>query len=125
MQNKIINIDDIAEEIAEMVKAETEDTKKAADEAAKKAITKARDELTATSPRRTGKTGGKYARGWKTRKAEKFYEAYNSTRPQITHLLNNGHAKQNGGRVPGDHHIDTAETNANRNFWDELNGRLK
>ena len=70
MQNKIINIDDIAAEIAEMVKSETEDTKKAADEAAKKAITKARDELKATSPRRTGK----YARGWKTRKAEKFYE---------------------------------------------------
>ena len=54
MQNKIINIDDIAAEIAEMVKAETEDTKKAADESAKKAITKARDELRATSPRRTG-----------------------------------------------------------------------
>lgn len=121
MQNKIINIDDIAAEIAKMVKAETEDTKKAADESAKKAITKARDELRATSPRRTGK----YARGWKTRKAEKFYETYNSTKPEITHLLNTGHAKQNGGRVPGDHHIDTAETNANRNFWDELNGRLK
>ena len=120
MQNKIINIDDIAAEIAEMVKAETEEAKKAADEAAKKSIIKARDELNATSPRRTGK----YARGWKTRKAEKFYEAYNSTRPQITHLLNNGHAKQDGGRVPGDHHIDTAEADANRNFWDELNGRL-
>lgn len=123
MQNKIINIDDIASEIAEMVKAETEETRQAADEAAKKAITKARDELKATSPRRTGK----YARGWKTRKAEKFYfyEAYNSTKPEITHLLNTGHAKQNGGRLPGDHHIDTADANANRNFLEELDRILK
>lgn len=61
------------------------------------------------SPRRA-KNGGKYAKGWV---AEKDYEnnlniqytIHNKTDYQLTHLLENGHATRNGGRVEGIPHI--------------------
>lgn len=66
--------------------------------------------LKSTSPHDTGE----YAQGW-TSKVE--YESaediririYNRKKPQLTHLLENGHAKVDGGRVDGKPHIGPAE----------------
>ena len=66
--------------------------------------------LKSTSPPDTGE----YAQGW-TSKVE--YESaediririYNRKKPQLTHLLENGHAKVDGGRVDGQPHIGPAE----------------
>lgn len=56
---------------------------------------------------------GSYKKGWRkkmqtTRWGSISVVVYNETDWQLTHLLNDGHAKRGGGRVPGDGHIDRA-----------------
>lgn len=62
------------------------------------------------SPKRKTK-GGKYAKGWTAKKDYENnlniqYTIYNkSSEASLSHLLENGHAKRNGGRVEGIPHI--------------------
>lgn len=78
--------------------------------------------LKTTSPRDTGE----YARGWSYRVEFESREdirvrVYNRTEPQLTHLLEYGHAKTNGGRVEGKPHIRPAEQQAEK----KLEGAVK
>lgn len=72
-------------------------------------------DLKRTSPKKTGK----YASGWKSRveyesRDDIRVRVYNSKKPQLTHLLEKGHAKVNGGRVSGVPHIGPAESEAEK-----------
>lgn len=78
--------------------------------------------LKSTSPKKSGK----YASGWTETVAYEDKESirvniHNKKKPSLTHLLENGHAKLNGGRVEGIPHIGPAEEAARR----ELDGRIK
>ncbi|UPJ19283.1 HK97 gp10 family phage protein [Bacillus cereus] len=53
------------------------------------------------------KTGG-YRKGWRKKKEGKGVIIHN-TKGQLTHLLENGHAKVDGGRVPAKVHIRPVE----------------
>lgn len=70
---------------------------------------------------------GAYARGW-TSAAEngRMYTTatiYNK-KPGLPHLLEHGHAKRGGGRVPGTVHIAPIEQEIAENFEKELEATL-
>lgn len=97
-----------SQEVADGIKKEV---KQVADEMVK--------ELKQTSPKDTGK----YAKGWKEKVEFESSEdirvrVYNSTKPQLTHLLEHGHAKKNGGRVEGRPHVGPAEQTAEKKLAD-------
>ena len=65
------------------------------------------------SPKKTGE----YKRGWKKKTetsqgGNKSVTVYNDKKPKLTHLLEHGHAKRNGGRVNAIPHIYPAEQKA-------------
>jgi hypothetical protein len=62
------------------------------------------DKLKQTSPK---KTGG-YRKGWRKKKGDNGVVLHN-TKGQLTHLLEKGHAKADGGRVPKKVHIRPVE----------------
>lgn len=108
----------VAQELAEYSQDVTDGVKKEVKQVAQNVVT----ELKQTSPRNSGD----YAKGWKSRIEYENPEdirvrVYNSKKPQLTHLLENGHAKQNGGRVNGTPHIGPAEQKAEKS----LEGKVK
>lgn len=78
-------------------------------------------ELKNTSP----KLSGRYAKGWK-QKVEKGgingnkLTVYNADAYQLTHLLEYGHAKVNGGFVSAKPHIKKAQDKAEKTVVEEL-----
>lgn len=113
-----IDIDMFAEKVTQILKTYAETTaeqmNEIADSVSKETLQKVRD----ASPVRK-KNGGGYKKGW-ARKADKSkavneYTIYNKTKPQLTHLLEKGHAvKPDPGpgkktRVEGRPHIGPAE----------------
>lgn len=80
-------------------------------------------ELKRTSP------GEKYPKGW-TSKAQNTRTGasvvvYNKDRYMLAHLLEYGHPKINGGRVPGTVHIKPVEEKAMQTFEDEIRKRIE
>lgn len=63
-----------------------------------------------------------YADGWKSKRlAKRNYIVHNATKPGLTHLLNNGHAKADGtGFVQGDDHITKANEWAEKEFMKKV-----
>ncbi|MGG3888642.1 HK97 gp10 family phage protein [Metabacillus fastidiosus] len=70
------------------------------------------DDLKHTSPEKTGA----YRRGWRAKRVGNKMIIHNATHYQLTHLLEKGHAKVNGGRVPARVHIRPAEHRAIDDF---------
>lgn len=104
--------DEVAEAVRQTIKAAGEDCRK---------------EIQRQSPKRTGK----YRKGWRSqpvydRPGGILVRVYNQTDGQLTHLLENGHAKKGGGRVEGKAHIRPAEQKVEqellRNLREELEG---
>ena len=106
--SKAISIDELAVEITQAIAEYTEDVAVAIEaevDATSKAVV---EDIKANAPRRTGE----YARGWSRRKSKSSnrvtHIVYNTKKPQLTHLLEHGHAKRSGGRVEGKPHIRPA-----------------
>ncbi|HWI49114.1 MAG TPA: HK97 gp10 family phage protein [Rummeliibacillus sp.] len=73
---------------------------------AKKVAEEGAYRLSVVSPE--GATGN-YKTGWTVKKVEGKYVVHNKTDYQLTHLLEKGHAKVNGGRVDARPHIKPVE----------------
>lgn len=109
-----IKADQLAQEIVKILDDYRDTTvdkmKEAVDKAAKQAV----NELKTSSPKRTGA----YAKDWaakKDRKANKWAYGkvvYNKKHYRLTHLLEKGHRKVNGGMVTARPHIAKVEEKA-------------
>ena len=68
--------------------------------------------LKSTSPSETGS----YKKGWRVKQVGTAKVVHNATDYQLTHLLEHGHAKKNGGRVAPRVHIKPVEEKAIEDF---------
>ncbi|WP_025148466.1 HK97 gp10 family phage protein [Bacillus sp. H1a] len=110
------SINDLASEITRELQRYSnlveEDLEAAKEEVANDLV----DELKQKSPKNTGK----YSKGWRKKKEDNAIIVHNALKPQLTHLLEKGHAKANGGRVPAKVHIAPAEEKAINEFVERV-----
>ena len=124
--SKGISIDDMAEAIEKEL---MEYRELAADElktAVKKAGRTAKSDIGKTAPERTGA----YAKSWRMKVTEESsvgigVTVYSPSHYMLAHLLENGHAKRNGGRVAGERHIAPAEEHAREQLIGDIEKALK
>lgn len=87
------------------------------DEVVVEAVDKTTQQTVSTLRKTSPKLTGDYQKGWRSRlvkdeQGRYVKEIYNKTDWQLTHLLEHGHAKTGGGRVPPVKHIEPAERQA-------------
>lgn len=113
---------DLAAEIEKAMKEQYDLANEAVEKAVDKVAKDTVNELKSSSPRKSGK----YSEGWavkegKTATRSKSAVVWNEKHYRLTHLLEHGHARVNGGRkVPARPHIGVAEQKAIKSFEDEL-----
>lgn len=113
-----INIaDQIANELQRYTNFVTEEVEVAKTEVSKELV----KELKQTSPKLTGS----YKKGWRVKKVGNVLVVHNKTDYQLTHLLEHGHAKKGGGRVPAKVHIRPAEERAVEDFLDRVERAIR
>lgn len=111
-RNENIRLDELAITIEKALQDYSQDVADGLKKEVVKVAKETAQELKRISPK-SGRAGKHYADGWRSKVV---YESgddiraivYNATKPQLTHLLEHGHAKVNGGRVAGIPHISTA-----------------
>lgn len=112
-----VTVDELAEaigkELGDYFDDITEDVKTAVEVTTRECVA----EIKQRSPRRTGA----YRRSWTAtemfnRRGSIRFTVHNKKHYRLTHLLEDGHAKKNGGRVEGTPHIAPAEQNAEKNL---------
>ena len=105
-----VSVDDLASAINEALQEyrdlAAEDMKRVINDAGKTI----RKEIKARAPRESGQ----YAKSWRVKKIHEDSQSvelmvYSPKRYFLTHLLEHGHAKRNGGRVSARPHIAPAE----------------
>ena len=117
-----IKADDLAKTVTQVLKeyegATLDAMKKAVDKTSKQAV---RD-LKASSPKRTGA----YSRDWAAKKRKNTNQwaysktVYNKTHYRVTHLLEKGHRKVNGGMVAARPHIAKVEQDAVNELYKQI-----
>ncbi len=101
----------------------------AADEL-KAAVKKAGDSVKKDIQTNAPKDTGAYAKSWAVKKMRETSNSievvvHSRNRYQLSHLLEFGHAKRGGGRVPGKAHIAPAEERAERALEQEIEKALR
>lgn len=119
--------------INEMSDAIMEELEKYADLAADELKATVKD--TASSVRKDIQAGapvdtGKYKKSWSVKKVHEDSESidlvvHSKNRYQLAHLLEHGHVKRGGGRVPAQPHIAAAEERGNEKLVQTIKQKLK
>ena len=121
-----VRIDQLAAAVMEGL---TEYADLAADEL-KKAVKKAGNSVKKDIQEGAPKDTGAYAKSWSVKNIKETSNSielvvHSRNRYQLSHLLEFGHAKRGGGRVPGREHIAPAEERAERTLEQEIEKALR
>lgn len=100
-----IKVDQLANEISKALREYTTEVEEGLEEVKKEVAKEGVKQLKKTSPKLTGD----YAKGWRVKRVGTAQVIHNATDYQLTHLLEKGHAKRGGGRVPPKVHIAPVE----------------
>lgn len=119
-----MDINDFAKEINKQLALYSNFVEEEIDAVAKEVADKAVTKLKQTSPVGDYTGGGQYASGWRVKKVRGAYVVHNAEKPQLTHLLEKGHATINGGRTRTIPHIKKVEDESNKDFEKELIRRI-
>lgn len=109
--NSKIAVTELADQMTEILKSYGEEVDHIVDEKARSTMKELVRTTKKDAPVNTRSQGKHYkdqisSRTLKSDTHKKSYLWYvNGDKYRIAHLLNNGHALRNGGRVPGDNHI--------------------
>ncbi|EEW36770.1 hypothetical protein HMPREF0444_1502 [Granulicatella adiacens ATCC 49175] len=112
---------DLESEIAKALTNFSEDVAKEIDESVDELAEKTVSKLKSNSPKKTGD----YASDWNTKKDKKGKRTiYQKEEYRIAHILEFGHAKKDGGRVPAITHIKPIEEEIIKEFEENIRRRL-
>ena len=111
----------IAGEIQKALKAYAYDVAEDIDIAKNEVSKEFKTNVTRDSPEETGD----YQKGWRIKKFKKSNIIYNKTDYQLTHLLEHGHIKINGGRTEEKIHIRPNEEVAVKDFLKRVEKAIK
>ena len=105
-----VSVDEMASVIMDSMTEYAELASSEVKKAVKKSAKTVKNEISANAPKRSGA----YAKSWTTKTTKETANSlevtvHSSNRYQLAHLLENGHAKRNGGRVAAQVHIAPAE----------------
>lgn len=121
MASRKITADNLGEAIAEILEDYGDEVQKDMDDVVKD-VGKAGVKAIKSASGVFGGTG-KYRKGWTSQTETERYGStvtiYNRT-PGLPHLLENGHAKRGGGRVPGKTHIAPVEQELIKQFEEQI-----
>lgn len=109
----MINARELSQAIASTLAEYNNEVTEALENKKEEIAQKTADKLKETSPEGATK---RYKKGWKVSDINGKKIVHNKTDYQLTHLLEYGHAKRNGGRVSARPHIRQAEEEAIRDF---------
>lgn len=121
-----VKIDDLANAVMEGLKEYCNLCTDEMKAAVKKTGNSVKKEISDNAPVDTGR----YKKSWRVKTTGENSSSisvtvYSPTRYMLTHLLEHGHAKQNGGRVPGRPHIAPAEENGAKMLEEEIRRKLE
>lgn len=123
------NIDGLVDAVMKELMDFKEITEEEFEQIAKEVAREGAKRLKETSPRGRGSRKGHYADGWGVtyqRKGSGKFEfvVHNKKKPGLTHLLENGHQSNRGGRVKAIVHIKPVEEWCNAEFERRVEARL-
>lgn len=117
----MVKIGQLSSEITKVLKEYTSEVEEDLEKAKKKVADDGVKKLKSSGPSKTGA----YRRGWRVKRERKGLIIHNATHGSLTHLLENGHAKRNGGRVAGIPHIAPVEQKMITDFEKEVERAIK
>jgi hypothetical protein len=117
----VTEISEIQKEIQKALKAYAYEVANDLDIAKNEVSNQLKKDLTQDSPEKTGD----YKKGWRVKKFKKVNIVHNKTDYQLTHLLEHGHVKINGGRTDAQIHIRPNEEIAVNDFLKRVEKAVK
>jgi type II secretory pathway predicted ATPase ExeA len=115
----VTEINNLQNEILRQLEAYTQEVEEGLKELQRDTAKALVADLKEKSPEKTGA----YSKGWRIKKQRNSLIVYNK-KYQLTHLLEHGHAKRNGGRVPAKIHIAPAEEKMINQYLDDIEGLI-